>query len=168
MGLIDFFRENKKLEKLKIDDNDIVSMADGQIIDVTKLPDAVFSKQMLGKSIAFEYNEDKVMICSPANGTVSMLFPTGHTFGITTNEGVELLVHIGIDTVRQNGEGFKVKPISQGDKINAGDPVVSVDMKKLKKKYDMSVILIVTNSNNKQIDFIGFQEIKRCQSLLRK
>ena len=84
---------------------------------------------------------------------------------MTTPEGVELLVHIGIDTVSANGEGFKILGKNQEDKVNAGDPVVEVDLKTLSEKFDMSTMLIITNDNGKKIDFIEFGEVKKGQTI---
>ncbi len=170
MGVLDWLfgnSEEKTLTPLNVADNDIVAMAYGEIIDVKSLPDPMFAEEMLGKSIAFRYDADSVIICSPANGELKALFPTGHAFGVETAEGIELLVHIGIDTVNAKGDGFKILSKRQGDKVKAGDPIVKVDLKKMSAKYNMSTILIVTNSNGREIDFIEPQTVKRGTSLLK-
>ena len=112
--------------------------------------DPVFAEKMVGKSTAFKFNKDKVVLCSPANVTLSVLFPTGHAFGITTNEGVEILIRCGIDTVNANGDGFRILNKKQGDTVKTGDPVVEVNIKKLSAAYDMSTMLIITNPNGKE------------------
>ena len=164
MGLFDkLFKkeETTVLTEINAGDEDIVAIADGKLIDVHTVSDPVFAEEMMGKSVAFEYAEDKVTICSPANGTLAVMFPTGHAFGVVMNNGVELLVHIGIDTVNSNGEGFKVLGKKQGDSVKAGDPIVEVDLKKLRSRYDMPVMLIVTNVNGKEIEFIEPQDVTR-------
>ena len=110
MGLFDklFKKEEEVLPELNVDDSAIVAIADGELIDIKSVPDPVFAEEMMGKSTAFKYNKDKVTLCSPANGTLGVLFPTGHAFGIVTNEGVEILIHCGVDTVNANGDGFKL------------------------------------------------------------
>jgi len=105
-------------------------------------------------------------ICAPANGNLTVLFPTGHAFGVTMKNGVELLVHIGINTVEANGDGFKVLNFKQGDEVKAGDPIVTVDFKKLGAKYDMSTMLIVTNANGQTITFRQPGDVKRGESVL--
>lgn len=80
------------------------------------------------------------------------MFPTGHAFGLTLNNSVELLVHIGINTVESNGEGFTTLK-KQGDVVKAGQPIVKVNQKVLSKKYDMPVMLIVTNPNGQEFKF---------------
>ena len=154
--MLKFFKkkeEKMELPALSVDDNAIVAPADGKLIDVTTVSDPVFSEKMMGDSIAFQYAEDKVIICAPANGTMSVAFPTGHAFGITMKNGIELLVHIGINTVESNGDGFRMLAKKQDDPVKAGDPIVEVDLKKLRQKYDMSTMLIVTDANGQDVIF---------------
>ena len=169
MGLFDklFKKEEEVLPELNVDDSAIVAIADGELIDIKSVPDPVFAEEMMGKSTAFKYNKDKVTLCSPANGTLGVLFPTGHAFGIVTNEGVEILIHCGVDTVNANGDGFKLLKKKQGDTVKAGDPIVEVDIKKLSANYDMSTMLIITNPNEKVFEFIEPQAIKRGQSVVK-
>ena len=143
----------------------IVAPADGNMFSIENVSDPMFAQKLLGDGVAFKYEGDSVVVCAPASGSLSALFPTGHAFGVTTPEGVELLVHIGIDTVSANGEGFKSLGKNQGDKVNAGDPVVEVDLKTLSEKFDMSTMLIITNDNGKKIDFIEFGEVKKEQTI---
>ena len=154
MGLFDAFKKKEALpQSVDVSDEAIVALADGELIDVTTVSDPVFAEKMMGDSIAFQYSGDKVILCSPANGTLSVMFPTGHAFGITMKNGVELLVHIGIDTVSSNGDGFRVLGKKQGDAVKAGEPIVEADLRKLSKKYEMPVMLIVTNANEQTIQF---------------
>ena len=171
MGLFDklFGKEEEiKLEALNVADEDIVAMADGELIDVTTVPDEMFAQKIMGDSVAFTYNKDKVVICSPANGTLGALFPTGHAFGVMMNNGVELLVHIGIDTVNANGDGFKVLNKKQGDVVKAGDSIVEVDVKKLSANYNMSTMLIITNPNDLSYTFKAPCLVSRGDSVLMK
>ena len=85
----------------------------------------------------------------------------------TANNGVELLIHCGIDTVNANGDGFRLLKKKQGDTVKAGDPIVEVDLKKLSAKYDMSTMLIVTNANGREIAFIDPAEVKRGESVIK-
>lgn len=162
MGLFDKFKKKDE------GGNDIVAMADGDLIDVTTVPDQVFSEKMLGDSVAFQYPGDEVEICAPASGTLTVLYPTGHAFGITRDDGVELLVHIGIDTVEANGDGFILGKFKQGDKVKAGDMIVKADLKKLGEKYNMSTMLIITNANGKEFHFIAPQHVSKGQSVIEK
>ena len=170
MGLFDkLFKKEEEivLPELNASDEDIVAIADGEIIDIATVSDAVFAAQMMGKSTAFKFDKDKVVLCSPANGTLAVLFPTGHAYGIAMNNGVELLVHCGVDTVNAKGDGFKLLGKKQGDAIKAGDPIVEVDIKKLSKTYDMSTMLIITNANDKELDFVDPQTVTRGQKVIK-
>ncbi len=150
-----------------VTDDDIVALADGELIDISTVSDPVFAEQMMGKSIAFKYNAGKVVLCSPANGTLAVLFPTGHAYGLMMNNGVELLVHCGVDTVNAKGDGFRLLGKKQGDDVKAGDPIVEVDVAKLSKTYDMSTMLIITNANGKELDFIDPQTVTRGQKVTK-
>lgn len=169
MGLFDdLFKKEEKVElpELNVSDSDVVAIADGELIDIVSVNDPVFSSEVLGKSVAFKF-EGKVVLCAPANGVLSVLFPTGHAYAITTNEGVELLVHIGIETVNAKGDGFKVLSKKQGDTVKAGDPIVEVDFDKLSETYDMSTMLIITDPKGKEINFVEPQTVTRGQTVLR-
>ena len=98
-----------------------------------------------------------------------------HWFGLLSNmgdvsasrDGDELLVHCGVDTVSANGDGFKLLDKKQGDRVNAGDPIVEVDLKKLKETYDMSTMLVITNPNGKTFEFVGPCDVKLGQSVIK-
>lgn len=171
MGLFDKLLKKKPeeviLPELNVSDEAIVAIADGDLIDVTTVSDPVFAEKMMGDSVAFRYPGDKVVLCSPANGTLSVLFPTGHAFGVTMKNGAELLVHCGVNTVEANGDGFRLLKKKQGDTVKAGDPIVEVDLKKLSSKYDMSTMLIVTNANGTTITFAEPCHVNRGDSVIK-
>ena len=170
MGLFDkLFKKEEEVSLPALEnvsDEDIVAITDGEIIDIATVSDPVFAEQMMGKSTAFKY-EGKVVLCSPANGTLGVLFPTGHAYGILMNNGVELLVHCGVDTVNAKGDGFRLLGKKQGDPVKAGDPIVEVDVAKLSKTYDMSTMLIVTNDNGLGLEFIDPQPVVRGQKVTK-
>ncbi|KJY58206.1 PTS Glc IIA [Lactobacillus kullabergensis] len=168
MDLFKIFERKNKILPLNASDEDIVAMADGTMFDVTKVSDPIFANQTLGNSVAFKYPKKQITICSPANGILTTLFPTGHAFGIKTNMGIEILIHIGINTVNANGNGFSFGKFRQGDKVKSGDPIVTVNVKKLSNYFDMSTILIITKTNNKKIDFIPFQKVRKGQLIIHK
>lgn len=146
--------------------DEIVAIADGKVVETSSVSDPVFAQEMMGKTLVFSYDTDKVVLHAPASGTLTVLFPTGHAFGITTDGGVELLVHCGVDTVNADG-GFKVLDKKQGDKVNVGDPIVEVDLKKLKETYDMSTMLVITNQNGKTFEFVSPCDIKLGESVIK-
>lgn len=115
----------------------------GQLISIKDVPDATFSEEMVGKGVAIipEGNE----IYSPVDGKITTVFITGHAIGITTKEGVDLLIHIGMDTVNLKGEGFEVK-VKDGKHIKQGDLLIVVDFDKLKEKgYRLETPVIICN-----------------------
>ena len=170
MGLFDkLFKKEEEivLPELNVSDDDIVALADGEMIDIKTVSDPVFAEEMMGKSTAFKFPGDKVVLCAPANGTLAVLFPTGHAYGLQMNNGVELLVHCGVDTVNANGDGFRLLGKKQGDAVKAGDPIVEVDLKKLSKTYDMSTMLIITNANEKELDFVDPKPVVRGEKVTK-
>ncbi len=153
-------------KKNNLEDEKIVAMADGELIDITAVSDPIFAEKIMGESAAFKFYGDIVKICSPINGELTLMYPTGHAFGVTNKYGVEILVHIGVNTVEADGEGFVIGNYKQGDQLKCGDPIVTVNMEKLKTKYDMSTMLIITNSNGNHYEFLSPQEVKCGQSVL--
>lgn len=158
----------EELEAIEtVSDDMIVAPADAKVMDITKVSDPVFAEKTMGESIAFELKGDKVTLCAPANGTLSAVFPTCHAYGITMNNGVELMVHCGVNTVEANSEGFRLLGKEKGDLVKAGDPIVEVDVKKLSSKYDMSTMIVITDDKGKQLKFVTNGDIKRGQNILQ-
>ena len=121
-----FFLKNH-VEKVKIENiksNEVYAPVEGEVIPLDEVDDAVFSEKILGDGVAVE--PDKGEIYSPVKGTVSVVFPTKHVVGITTEEGANIILHIGIDTVELKGKGFDVK-VEQGDKVEAATVMVILE-----------------------------------------
>ena len=136
---------------LGMDSTDIVSVANGKIIDITTVKDETFASKVLGDGIAIETTGDTIV--SPVSGTLSMVAETGHAFGVVRDDGVEFLIHIGIDTVKMDGMGFTTLKKTAA-KVKAGEPVVKVDLGLLKQKgFDTTTMLIVTDTNGKEISW---------------
>lgn len=122
---------------------EIVSPMKGQLISIKDVPDATFSEEMVGKGLAILPEENEIY--SPVAGKITTVFITGHAVGITTKEGIDLLIHIGMDTVNLKGEGFEVK-VKDGDHIKAGDLLIVADFDKLKEKgYSLETPVIICN-----------------------
>ena len=137
-------------------DSNIYSPVEGKCIDISNVRDDVFSKKMMGDGIAIIPKEN--IVYSPCDGELTMLFPTKHAFGIIMNDGVEVLVHIGMDTVNLNGVGFKSYK-NKGDKVKRGDKIIQFDGKYLSNKdLDMTVMVIITNTNNHKLNKIGMDK----------
>lgn len=145
---------------------DIIACCSGSLIDATMLPDPVFAQKMLGETCAIAPREGTITVCSPSDGSVSALFPTGHAFGITRPDGVEILVHIGINTVEAHGEGLHVLDVRQGDTVKAGKPMVEVDVKKLSQTYNMSIMTIITDAQQQSISFKKSSSVNQGDSIV--
>ncbi|GFH41834.1 PTS beta-glucoside transporter subunit EIIBCA [Lactococcus hodotermopsidis] len=136
-------------------EKEICSPIDGEIVPLKKLADETFSKEIIGKSFAIYPNE--MVINAPINAEIQMIFETKHAIGLKTAGGVELLIHIGLDTVNLKGQYFDIL-IAQGDKVTLGQPLVKFDKEKIEKAgYDPVVVIVVTNSEK-------FSTIKEVQS----
>lgn len=148
-------------KKKKASENAIVAPTDGTMISIETVNDPVFATKMLGDGVAFVIKGSTIV--APCSGTLSMVYPTGHAFGITRKDGLELLVHIGIETVNLDGAGFTLLK-KQGEKVKAGQPVVSIDDERIRQLgYDTTTMLIVTNSNQKTIEFLPPQTVSAGQ-----
>lgn len=149
----------KKLFKNKINDR-ILSVVDGTMINVSQINDQVFSKKMLGDSVAFLCEGEEIVCTAPINGRLCTVFPTGHAYGIVDDNGLEVLVHIGIDTVNDQGKGFELL-VSQDQNVKAGDAIVKVKYNQLSLRYEMPIIVIITNSSKFNIKFNDYGIYKK-------
>lgn len=125
-------------------DVEIASPVEGKAVSLKETADEVFSSEALGKGIAIIPAKGEVV--APADGTLSVLYPTLHALGFVLDNGVELLVHIGINTVELNGECFE-KHVEQGVRVKKGDRLVSFDIDKIREKgYDPTVMVLISNT----------------------
>ena len=125
---------------------EIKSPMNGMVIPLSEVPDAVFSSEMLGKGFGVEPSEGKAY--APVDGEVTTVFDTKHAIGLMSKHGVELLIHIGMDTVKLNGKGFDVK-VKTGDQVKAGDLLAEFDMDLIKGEgYPVTTAVVVTNTDD--------------------
>lgn len=123
----------------------VYSPVNGSLTDVAALPDETFAQEKMGKTIAFHSEED--VVYAPADGEVTALFPTLHAIGIRSCEGVDILLHIGIDTVNLKGAFFTAE-VQPGDTVTKGTALIRFDQAKIKgKNYNSDVIMIITNAD---------------------
>lgn len=122
----------------------VYSPVKGKLKKIEQVNDDVFSQKMLGEGVAIiAENGD---IAAPVNGTVSSVFPTNHAIGISSEDGLDVLIHIGIDTVELEGKGFH-NFVKEGETVEKGDKLINVDFDYIKKAgYEGDVIMIITNS----------------------
>ncbi|WP_261014381.1 sucrose-specific PTS transporter subunit IIBC [Streptococcus mitis] len=116
----------------------------GDVVALSNVNDPVFSSGAMGQGIAVKPSQG--VVYAPADAEVSIAFPTGHAFGLKTTDGAEVLIHVGIDTVSMDGEGFEAK-VAQGDKVKAGDVLGTFDSNKIAAAgLDDTTMVIVTNT----------------------
>lgn len=145
---------------------EIGSPAVGECVPMSTVPDPTFSEEMLGKGAAVIPSEGKIY--APIDGQISTLFPTLHAVGITSKDGLDLLVHIGIDTVNLKGEGF-VAHVKEGDRVKKGDLLIEVDLDKLKASgYHLSTPVIVCNTADyKSVDHHNLGSVKNGDCIVK-
>ena len=144
----------------------LVSPLAGQVKPLSQATDPVFSSGVMGQGVVIEPSQGELV--SPVNGTVTVLFPTKHAVGIVSEEGVELLMHIGMDTVSLDGKGFEAH-VAQGDKVVVGQQLISFDMDVIKKAGLVTETpVIITNQDDFQADVEGDlpRDIKRGDALM--
>ncbi len=131
----------------------LVAVQTGKVISITKVPDEVFSEKILGDGVAIIPVEDDVV--SPVDGEVIQVAETKHAYCIRSDDGADILIHIGIDTVNLKGEGFE-SFVSVGQKIKAGDLICKANMKLIKEKGYLThtVVLIVNMSQIKDMQTV--------------
>ena len=145
---------------------EVVSPLAGQVKPLSQATDPVFSSGVMGQGVVIEPSQGELV--SPVNGTVTVLFPTKHAVGIVSEEGVEMLMHIGMDTVSLDGKGF-VAHVEQGDKVVVGQQLISFDMDVIKKAGLVTETpVIITNQDDFQADVEGDlpRDIKRGDALM--
>ncbi|WP_413527669.1 beta-glucoside-specific PTS transporter subunit IIABC [Marinilactibacillus psychrotolerans] len=124
----------------------IESPVAGQVLPLSEVKDEAFSSGAMGRGIAIEPTEGKVV--SPVKGKVTALFPTGHAIGITSDEGVELLIHVGMDTVQLDGKGFTAY-VENGDTVEVGQTLIEFDIQVIKEAgYPVTTPVLVTNADD--------------------
>ena len=120
----------------------LYAITEGTVMGVDRVKDQMFAEKMMGDGVAF--NSTNGVVVSPCEGTVATIFPTNHAIGILTKDGAEILIHIGLDTVNENGKGFKGF-VKAGDKVTRGQKLITFDMDALKAKgYDLAIPMIFT------------------------
>ena len=145
---------------------EVVSPLAGQVKPLSQATDPVFSSGVMGQGVVIEPSQGELV--SPVNGTVTVLFPTKHAVGIVSEEGVELLMHIGMDTVSLDGKGFEAH-VAQGDKVVVGQQLISFDMDVIKEAGLVTETpVIITNQDDFQADVEGDlpRDIKRGEVLM--
>lgn len=137
---------NGEISTISLNKLSLVSPLEGNIQQLIELVDPIFASEALGKGIAIEPTKGEVV--SPVNGTISAVFPTKHAYNIVSEEGLEILIHIGMDTVQLNGEYFETF-VKEGEHIKVGQLLGKFEIENIKAKgYSVITSIIITNSND--------------------
>lgn len=153
--------KNKKNKEVK----GFYSIVDGESIDLTNVEDDVFSNKILGDGIAVRPKSNTVV--SPCEGEVTLVSDTKHAIGLKNNDGVEVLIHIGLETVQLDGEGFEAF-CKVGDKVKVGQKLVDVDRELLKQKNipDVTMMVIVEQNGREISNYHTNKSVKSGEDLL--
>lgn len=141
--MISFFK--KKEESLKI-----TAPVDGELVPITEVKDDIFSKRMLGDGFAIKPNSDDLY--SPVKGTISSIFSTKHALGLKTENGLEILLHFGIDTVELEGKPFSIK-VKESEKIFSNDYIGTMNCSMIEEEQKDDIVIVVFTNLNKGTEF---------------
>ncbi|WP_276935386.1 PTS sugar transporter subunit IIA [Dielma fastidiosa] len=162
MSLLDLFSKKEKLPE--VSNQNLVAVVKGEMIAPDQIEDKVFANETLGKTIGFIPSSNEFV--SPCNGTLEVMFPTGHAFAIRMQDGTGVLVHIGINTVDLQGHGFKVLA-KQGAKVQAGQKIVEADLAAIQAAgYSMTTMLIITEPTKDEYVFSSFGLKEKAEIIL--
>ena len=143
-----------------------MAVAAGELIQPSKIKDEAFASEAMGQTVAADPTDG--LIVSPANGTLEMGFETKHAFAVRMKDGTGLLMHIGVDTVNMNGQGFRVLK-QQGEPIKAGESVIDADLGAIQKAgYSAQTMIIVTEPvNDAPLAFTNFGKVSCGQTIVK-
>lgn len=152
--MFSFLKKNKEIVR----ENELRAFLSGEVVPIEEVPDEVFSKKMLGDGLAI-IPKDNIVI-APASGEISLVMTDSkHACGLHLSNGMELLIHIGLDTVDMNGDGFELF-IKEGSKVKAGDPLIKFDPDKIKAAGHSAItIMAITEqtANSKITMYTGIE-----------
>ena len=138
---------------------EILAPITGEVVPLTEVPDEVFAEGMAGDGGAIVPAGSGEAV-APTNGTLVKLFEGGHAFGISTEGGVELIVHLGLDTIQMEGGGFE-KLATEGDQVEAGQPIVRMNLEAIREAgYNPVSPVVVANSDEHSVDNLKTGEIE--------
>ena len=140
--------------KAEVAEEELRSPVNGKVIPLTEVTDETFASEMLGATVAVEPEDGRIV--APCDGEVLNVFDTGHAVCLTTQSGGELLIHVGVDTVKLEGKGF-TKKVSDGAKVHAGDVLIEADLDTIRNAgYPATTMVILTNADE-------YSEVKKAE-----
>lgn len=139
-----FYRRNEELIVEKIEKDYIYSPIEGEIIPLKEINDGVFSQEMMGKGCGIKPSNGD--LCAPFDGEIILIANTKHAVALKSNDGIEVLIHIGVDTVKMNGKGFSPL-VKIGDKVKCGQSIMKFSLSDIESAgYATTTAIIITNS----------------------
>lgn len=126
--------------------NALFAPVTGKVIPLEQVEDKLFASKLMGEGVAFQFESN--IVCSPCDGKLVLVANTLHAFGIQMNNGAEVLVHIGLDTVNLQGKGFK-KLVKEGTKVKKGTPIIEIDRQFMEEnKINLTMPMVITNGQD--------------------
>lgn len=148
-----------------IADEEILSPLEGKVVPLSEVNDPAFASEAMGKGIAIDPSNGRVV--APVNGKITVAFQTKHAIGLVSDQGAEILIHVGLDTVQLDGKHF-TSYIKQGDEVKVGDLLVEFDIAKIKEAgYQTVTPVIITNTGNYQnVEAVQAENVHEQDNLL--
>lgn len=141
--MFSFFKKERKEERISMVENNLFSPVNGEIVSITEVADPVFSQKMMGDGFAVIPTDGEIY--SPVDGVVLSVFPTKHAIGIKLADGIEVLIHMGLETVEMDGKPFKCY-VQEGDKVTANTKLATCDLAALAEAgKDDAIVVVITN-----------------------
>lgn len=158
----------KRLKEMFGQSNEIViqSPIRGEVYEITEVKDPTFGDKLLGDGVAIRPETGRVV--APVDGTVATIFETKHAFTIVSDQGAEILIHIGLDTVNLKGEFYNAY-VKDGDKVKTGDLILEFDMAKIREAgYDLITPVVICNTANfSKIDTMIGKKVEELDTIMR-
>ena len=165
MGLFDKLIGKKAAVTSASVDNILRAITYGAVKPLTECQDPVFGQLMMGNGYLIAPKSDEIV--SPVNGVIQTIFPTKHAIGIVSDAGDEIIIHVGLDTVKLNGEGFTAF-VNAGDKVVIGQKILEVDFSTIVSKVpSIEIPIVVTNIGDKNIELIATNEVTKGQDVAK-
>ncbi len=143
MGLFDKLKQFVSDDKKDVGTIEILAPLSGEIVDIEDVPDVVFAEKIVGDGVAIKPTGNKMV--APVDGVIGKIFETNHAFSIESDNGIEMFVHFGIDTVELKGEGFK-RVAEEGQNVKAGDTIIELDLPLLEEKAKSTLTPVVISN----------------------
>ncbi|KMK76074.1 PTS sugar transporter subunit IIA [Alkalihalobacillus pseudalcaliphilus] len=152
-------KKNKQEVTNEVSSVQVMSPLTGSFVQISEVPDPTFSEKMMGDGVAIR--PDNGQVVSPIDGEIIQLFPTKHAIGIKSKNGAEVLIHIGLETVKMNGEGF-VAHVKEGDQVKVGDPLIDFDLELVKQKANSTITpMVITNQDDlKEVKVLSAEHVE--------